>query len=224
LNYFSHSLPFLDQPYFVAGTAMPDWIRVVDKRTRVRSKTVKSFLDQHVEKCSPTAIEFCHGILQHHTDDDWFHNTETFLAMNVRFAKELRERMGDDASMRAGFVGHISIELLLDAVLIERSPGGLAQYYRVLESLDHAVIESALEAILGRPVPNVSRLIRRFAIERFMYDYLDDRRLLRRLNQIMTRVNLPLLPDTLLHWLPEARQAVIENADRLLDAPGELLG
>ncbi len=202
---------------------MPDWIRVVDKRTRVRSKTVRSFLDEHIEKSSPTTLAFCHGILQHHADDDWFHNTPTFLALNVQFARELRELMGDDASMRAGFVGHISIELLLDAVLIERSPTDLAQYYRVLEGLDHAFIESMLEQILGRPVPNVAKLVRRFAVERFMYDYLEDARLLRRLNQIMSRVNLPPLPDALRHWLLEARQVVFQNSDSLLNGSAELL-
>ncbi len=201
---------------------MPDWIRVVDKRTRVRSKTVKNFLEEQPEKLGPSILAFCHGILQHHADDDWFHNTQAFLALNVQFSRELRDLMGDDASMRAGFVGHISIELLLDAVLIERSPSDLSRYYRVLDSLDHTFIESTLEQILGRPVPNIAKLIRRFAIERFMYDYLDDRRLLRRLNQIMTRVNLPPLQDALLHWLPAARQAVLQNADALLNDPADL--
>lgn len=198
---------------------MPDWIRVVDKRTRVRSKTVRSFLEVKADRSGTTTLAFCHGILQHHADDDWFHNTQTFLALNVRFASELRELMDDDASMRAGFVGHIAIELLLDAVLIQRSPSDLAQYYRILDSLDHAFIESTLEQILGRPVPNVAKLIRRFAIERFMYDYLDDVRLLRRLNQIMSRVNLPPLPDTILHWLPKARQVVLQSSDALLNDP-----
>jgi hypothetical protein len=200
---------------------MPDWIRVVDKRTRVRSKTVKNYLDRHIENCTPESLAFCHGILQHHTDDDWFHNTETFLALNVQFARELRELMGDDASMRAGFVGHISIELLLDAILIDRSPGELADYYRVLESLDPQAIESTLASILGRPVPNVGKLIRRFSIERFMYDYLEDTRLLRRLNQIMTRVNLPCLPEAMIQWLPEARRTVFLHAEALLNAPTE---
>jgi len=211
-------MPFLDQPYFVAGTAMPDWLRVVDKKNRARSKTVKNFLDQHFESCSTVTLDLCRGILQHHADDDWFHNTSAFLGLNAQFSKELRALLGDDASMRAGFVGHISIELLLDAVLIERSPSDLAQYYRILEGLDLALVESSLEQILGRPVGNVAKLVRRFAIERFMYDYLDDERLLRRLNQVLARVGLASLPKTVLHWLPHARQAVVGQVDVLLKA------
>ncbi len=136
--------------------------------------------------------------------------------MNVQFTNELRVLMHDDASMRAGFVGHISIELLLDAALIERSPSYLADYYRVLDALDPVVIESALEQILGRRVENIGKLIRRFSIERFMYDYLEDARLLKRLNQIMARVGLAALPIAIMDWLPTARQAVYDRAGDLL--------
>lgn len=139
--------------------------------------------------------------------------------MNLQFTNELRDLMHDDASMRAGFVGHISIELLLDAALIERSPSYLADYYRVLDGLEPAVVESTLEQILGRRVEHLGKLIRRFSVERFMYDYLKDERLLKRLNQVMARVGLAALPNAMLDWLPMARQAIYERADELLNGP-----
>ena len=142
--------------------------------------------------------------------------------MNVQFTNELRDLMHDDASMRAGFVGHISIELLLDAALIERSPSYLADYYRVLDGLEGAVVESTLEQILGRRVEHLGKLIRRFSVERFMYDYLKDERLLKRLNQVMARVGLAALPNAMLDWLPKARQAVYERADELSKGPEPL--
>ena len=49
-----------------------------------------------------------------------------------------------------------------------------------------------------------------------MYDYLDDGKLLSRLNQVMRRVKLPPLPPALLPFLPEARQRVSERRDELL--------
>ncbi|MDZ4849629.1 MAG: hypothetical protein SGI77_10060 [Pirellulaceae bacterium] len=201
---------------------MPDWIRVVDKRTRARSKTITNFLDLNTNACSPNTHSLCLGILQHHKDDDWFHNSDAFLTLNARFTRQLQEAMGNDASMRAGFVGHISIELLLDAALIENSPAELATYYRVLDSLDHAAIETSLGQILGRPIERVAKLIRRFSIERFMYDYLEDARLLRRLNQVMARVGLAALPDSILDWLPLARQNVYQECDALLAQPQSL--
>lgn len=195
---------------------MPDWIRVVDKRLRARSKTVENFISQHARGSSSTTLAICNGILQHHSDDDWFHNSPTFLSMNAQFTRELRSLMHDDASMRAGFVGHISIELLLDAALIEQTPTRLADYYRLLDGLDHKLVEQSLAIILDRPVENLAKLIRRFSIERFMYDYLEDSRLLKRLNQVMVRVGLPPLPNAMLDWLPVARKHVYQNIDELL--------
>ncbi len=92
----------------------------------------------------------------------------------------------------------------------------MADYYRILDGLDLGVVEVALEQILGRRVEQVGKLIRRFSIERFMYDYLDDRRLLKRLNQIMARVGLAALPNSLLDWLPIARQNIIQYETSLL--------
>ena len=41
------------------------------------------------------------------------------------------------------------------------------------------------------PVPTLERMIPLFCAERFLYDYLDDAKLLSRLNRVMRRVKLP---------------------------------
>jgi len=89
-----------------------------------------------------------------------------------------------------------------------------------MPDLLRVVIESALEQILGRRVEHIGKLIRRFSIERFMYDYLEDVRLLKRLNQIMARVGLAALPIAMLNWLPIARQTVYNQASDLLPGYG----
>ena len=45
MNYFAHGYRFLDNPYFVAGTAVPDWLNVVNRKARVRSKHALPFID-----------------------------------------------------------------------------------------------------------------------------------------------------------------------------------
>ena len=37
MNYFAHGHRFVDDPYFLAGTAVPDWLSVVDRKVRVRA-------------------------------------------------------------------------------------------------------------------------------------------------------------------------------------------
>ena len=36
MNYFAHGRHFIDQPYLLAGTAVPDWLNVVDRSVRAR--------------------------------------------------------------------------------------------------------------------------------------------------------------------------------------------
>ncbi len=38
MNYFAHGYRFIDDPYFMAGTALPDWLSVADRRVRIRPK------------------------------------------------------------------------------------------------------------------------------------------------------------------------------------------
>lgn len=38
MNYFAHGREHLDRPYFLAGTAVPDWLSVSDRGSRVRRK------------------------------------------------------------------------------------------------------------------------------------------------------------------------------------------
>ena len=40
MNYYAHGCRFVDRPYFLIGTAIPDMIRVSDKGVRVHSKRV----------------------------------------------------------------------------------------------------------------------------------------------------------------------------------------
>ena len=79
MNYFAHALPFLDRPYFVAGTAVPDWLAVADRKVRLRSKHVEAFLDD----ADPYVAEVAAGILQHLRDDARFHATRAFAETSL---------------------------------------------------------------------------------------------------------------------------------------------
>ena len=59
MNYFAHALPFLDRPYFLAGTAVPDWLTVADRKVRLRSKHVEVFLDD----ADPCVAAVASGVL-----------------------------------------------------------------------------------------------------------------------------------------------------------------
>jgi hypothetical protein len=67
-------------------------------------------------------------------------------------------------------------------------------------------------------------LIPRFVAERFLWDYADDGKLTYRLNQVMRRVGLPMLPTRFERVLPSARRLVAERRHDLLSpsSPAEM--
>lgn len=212
MNYFAHGRLYLDNPYFLAGTAVPDWLSVVNRGARARSKLAKPFVDHEASELAAVA----RGVVQHHHDDHWFHQTRAFAELSWRFTKEVRDRLPKDDGFRPSFLGHILVELLLDATLIENDPAQLDAYYAVMEALDPNVVADAVNCMVTQQTGMLSFFIPRFSAERFLYDYMDDEKLLFRLNNVMRRVRLPFLPASLAELFPEARRLVRERAPELL--------
>ena len=212
MNYFAHGRRFLDDPYFVAGTAVPDWLSVVNRKSRARKKLAAPFAEDDQESMASLA----RGIVQHHHDDDWFHQTRAFTELSWNFTKEIRDRLPKDDGFRPSFLGHILVELLLDATLIDDDPGGLDAYYEVMDSLDAQAVADAVNRMVTCQTGMLAFFIPRFSAERFLYDYRDDEKLLFRLNNVMRRVRLPFLPESLTEYFPEARRLVRERVAELL--------
>lgn len=212
MNYLSHSYRFLDDPYFVAGTAVPDWLNVVDRRVRARSRLAEPWVQASDARVAAVA----RGIVQHHHDDQWFHQTAAFAELSLRLTVAIRDALGHDSGLRPSFLGHILVEMFLDAALIEEQPALLDDYYSAVEAVDPGVVARAVSCMATRPADGLEQLIPRFSAERFLYDYTEDGKLLKRLNQVLRRVQLPLVPEALADLFPRARRMVSERRTELL--------
>lgn len=215
MNYLAHGIRFLDAPYLLAGTAVPDWLSVVDRKVRVRSPAAAELLHDPDEATRQLAA----GIVQHLDDDRWFHDSRVFAETNLQFAVELRDCLPGDEGFRPSFLGHIVIEILLDATLMQRDPASVDRYYEALGEVSAAKVQQVVNRIARVPTEELQWWIERFREVRFLYDYLDDDKLLFRLEQVMRRVGLPPLGQQLSSWLPSARAIVAERCDQLLAAP-----
>lgn len=214
VNYFTHACPFLDgDPYFIAGTAVPDWMAVADRPVRVRAKLAQPVAEANEH---PQIRAVASGALQHLNDDGWFHATRGFAEVTGELTRLFRTALGPDDPMNCAFLGHIVTELLLDWVLIERRPGQLQRYYDRLGEVDPEVVQAAVNLIARGNTERLATLIPLFLVERFLEDYADDARLLWRLNMVMKRVKLSQLPETLVDVLAEARKVVLVRATELL--------
>lgn len=212
MNYFAHGKAYTEDPYFLAGTAVPDWLNVVDRKIRVRSRQAALFVADENTVLATIAA----GVMQHHQDDAWFHRTQAFTELSLNFTVAVRDVLGQDDGLRCYFLGHILVELLLDSELIEENPNALQLYYDALGHVDALQLAAAVTRMSGRQADGIGWLLPRFIGERFLWDYPEDEKLLRRLNQVMRRVRLPQLPDKFLHLLPTARYEVRRRQKELL--------
>jgi hypothetical protein len=212
MNYFAHGRRFVDEPYVLAGTAVPDWLNVVARRVKARARLARPF----VVDADPHVAGLARGIVRHHDDDAWFHETRAFAELSWRFTALIRDEMLGDEGLRPSFLGHILVEILLDACLTSRAPAELEAYYAALEAVDGRWLEETVARMAtGRPA-SLAEFLPLFIRERFLWDYLDDGKLCYRLNQVMRRVGLPALPPAFGDLIPAMRGRVAERCDELL--------
>ncbi len=204
MNYFAHACRFLDDPCFVAGTGVPDWLSVCDRGVRVRAKRVAPA----AETWGGPAGAIARGVLQHLGDDTWFHDTRGFAELMLALRAMVRRVSPSDGGLRAGFLGHLLVELLLDAALIAENPARLDEYYRLLDRVDAAFVERTVNRLVPRPTDRLARMIATFRQARILWDYLEDATLLVRVNQVLRRVGLEPLPERFRDTLAEARPLV----------------
>lgn len=215
MNFLSHAIPYLDQPLLAISTGVPDWLGMVDRKIRARGKLADPFSNSDDEELRLVAG----GILRHIDDDRWFHGTQAFVETNMQFAVELRDLLPGDAGFRPTFVGHILIEMLLDALWIHEDRSTADRYYDAIESIPAETIQRCVNTITGKPTDRLADVIRRFHDVRFLYDYLEHDKLLFRLNQVMKRVGLDELPKSVGHWLSRAEKLVESRRTELLTPP-----
>ncbi len=213
MNYFSHALPFLDDPYFVAGSAAPDWLGVVDRRARVRPKNVEPLVDDP----DPLAAAVARGLRQHFRDDAVFHGTRAFTESTLALSASIRPLLPADSSFRPSFLAHVLVEVLLDWTLVEDHPGGLEAYYQALAGIDAAAVQRAINRMATNPTDRLVPMIFLFCRERVLWDYARDDKLLVRMNQVMRRVGFAPLPDEVQEMFPAARQLVRRGQRELLE-------
>jgi hypothetical protein len=211
MNYFAHGIRFLDRPWFLAGTALPDWLSVVDRRVRLRPKP----LMVQADGSGSIVAELSAGVLQHFEDDHWFHKTRAFAEATAHVARLFRDFLGPGDNFRCGFLGHITCELILDSVLIERHPQALDRYYHVVAQLDADRLARTVCDLAGQTV-DVGPWLPLFCREQFLRDYADSGRLAYRLNQVLRRVKLDPLPAGIEECLSAGRSIVRSYADGLL--------
>ena len=204
MNYLAHALAFLDDPgphtgWQVAGTSLPDWLRVVDKKARLRPDVLDNVrVDDDLRFAA-----LRDGARRHHDDDLRFHADEAFDAVASTLAARLRAL---DPGLRASTLGHVLVEMLVDATLMAARPGLIERYYDVIDDLDESHIAAFARRATGRPLEHAEHLIDRFRRSRFLLAYQGDEGLLDCLVGVCRRAGLQPPPSQSLALIARARQ------------------
>ncbi len=185
MNYLAHSLSVLHCPYRLAGTALPDWLRVAAPGVRLRPRHVDRFSGPEHAPCWQRLAQ---GVLLHHRDDGEFHFRPAFLALCEEARLGLQARFAAQSPHVVGFLAHLLVELLLDAAILDLAPEVGRRYYAQLERLDRAQVGRFVHQATGKPVPELPAWIDRFCRLRFLFDYLEDGKLWFRCGQVMRRL------------------------------------
>jgi len=211
MNYLAHGYRHLHDPWFLAGTALPDWLRVLDRRARVPPDALRPFTGDADARVASMA----RGALRHHEDDRRFHGSEAFGQTRREVAAILRRALPAAEGHRPSFVAHLLLEVHLDAALLAEDPRRLDAYYAALGSLAPDDVDEVGSRLTPAARGRLGRLFEGFRRERFLDDYADDARLAHRLGQVMRRARQPALPP-LAAVLPGARALVRLRAADLL--------
>lgn len=212
MNYLAHGHRHLDRPWVLAGTALPDWLSVADRRSRL--------VPPDEAPADPQAADLLAGVRQHLADDERFHGAPAFLALEQELTLALRALHADEPRQRSRFLAHVLVEQLLDAWLMARDPQLLPRYFAALDALDGRRLGAHCAPWLSRPAIHLEHTLERFRQTRFLEGYRRDDHLAERLAGVARRVGLPPLAPGLVALLPRFRRRVAAAGPALLAASG----
>ena len=209
MNYFAHGRSSLDRPWVLAGTALPDWLRIADRRARLREEHLVAWTD-------PRGAQMATGVRCHLAEDRVFHQAPTFVALCRRITDDLRG-LDPLPRFRSSVVAHVLVEMLLDAALDAAEPGAFGRYYEALEGIEVAGLVEPVERALGPEVATrLGEAFERFRRSRFLPSYRTDQGMIGSLAGVMRRVPLGPLPDRFPERLPDYRRWVALDAVQLM--------
>jgi acyl carrier protein phosphodiesterase len=212
VNYLSHGYRHIERPWVLAGTALPDWLSVGDRRSRVSPEA----LEHVASHADARTRDLAEGVRRHLDDDARFHTSAVFRATEDEVTLRLRAAHAHEPRQRSRFLAHVLVEQLLDAWIMARHPDALSRYYDALESVDVGELTARATPWLSRPPTRLAEVVGRFRSSRFLAGYTEDASLVERLAGVARRVGLPPLATGTRAVASATRRLVDDRAQELL--------
>jgi len=162
--YFERYSPHSER---ILGALLPDLLKNVDKGYNFHPQRFEEVLFIH-----PKTMSVSEGWYRHVEVDRLFHTSNFFLEHTHALRRKL-DTVVAHLPIRASFLAHISLELLLDHLLIDHTHVNPNRLYEHLEQVQKATIEKYLQTIGEIDTVRFLEFYDRFVTSRYVLDYAD---------------------------------------------------
>lgn len=188
LSHYYHEWP-CDDPYFAAGLVLPDILSNFSYRN---GRVVKLHPWRMAEPGNAVQASLTAGVKQHYAVDEAFHPS-SFFEENTGMIKQMMAEYPFECFPRRRYaVEHVLLEIVLDRAILRQAEEVCHSLYSML---DRVLLEPMAELMAANTDETdpaaVARHFDRFRMERFIYDYTDDHRLVGLLGHINSRLGNP---------------------------------
>ncbi len=184
MNFLSHYYfdRRIDNPYEVFGMFLPDLIKNADKTWSIHPEKDK---DKFLINANQKAM--LKGWKRHLEVDRIFHNSSFFLHHQHQIKLVLREEL-INSPVKPFFLGHISLELLLDSILIAEKLISIEKLYKQLSRIKEEEIRLFLQLNNILNEEKFLKFFNQFIAQKYLYSYADSTKITYALKRICMRL------------------------------------
>ena len=186
MNFLSHYYIDweIDDPHYTLGKILPDLLRNFKKGLRIKAS-------------EDIAIEFEYlqplhkGIENHHQVDFHFHNSDFFKKYSNEIKVILKTEAYDSIRKYYYFYAHILLEMMLDRLLLKKNREIGTKFYEQLREIKKETISGFLRYNgVDIPAKEFFNYLSGFVNARYLFEYIDNDKLLYALGRINYRAGL----------------------------------
>ncbi|TZF82565.1 hypothetical protein FW774_13730 [Pedobacter sp. BS3] len=209
MNFLSHFYfdRYCPHPERVLGTVLPDLIKNANKSWIIHP-------NKHAEQLqADTALSLIlRGWNRHLEVDKHFHNSTYFFSQTQLIKQAVLPVIGE-SPVRPSFLAHITLELLLDHLLITKEIVDAGDFYNYLKQVEKTAIDQFL-AINGiDQIPHFFRFYDEFIRSAYLHRYSEIENITYSLNQICARLWKNPFTDTQKAQLSDVISNYVNNFD-----------
>ncbi|MXV13835.1 hypothetical protein [Hufsiella ginkgonis] len=192
MNFLSHY--YFDRhatdPNLVLGTILPDLVKNADKTWHLHPAR---YAKQLVNNAASTSLLY--GWNRHLEIDKHFHSSAFFSNHTAEIRTKISPVL-DNSPVRPSFLAHISLELMLDSLLITGKLVDPDAFYVHLRQVDHNGLDRflAINGITERGI--FFRFLQEFIQAKYLHSYQDPSNIIYALNRICQRLWIDPLSET----------------------------